>query len=92
MDPFSWNILNFTKKLKRFGEHLIRENDFWYEKTTYPHLFFEWFKHIKGLLKHGEFSWKFCNCNFENIRIYFKNKTYFLKYSVPMVIFQIYKQ
>jgi len=28
MDPFLWNILNFTKKMKQFGEHLIRENDF----------------------------------------------------------------
>jgi len=26
----------------------------------------------KGLLKHGEFSWKFCNCNFESRRTYFK--------------------
>jgi hypothetical protein len=28
MDPFLWNILNFTKKLKQFGEHLIKEKDF----------------------------------------------------------------
>jgi hypothetical protein len=56
MDPFLWNILNFTKKLKWFGIHLIRKNDFWNKKTTCPHDFLECFKHIKGLLKHGEFS------------------------------------
>jgi hypothetical protein len=89
MDPFLWNILKFTKKLKQFGEHLIRENDFWYKKTTYPPAFLECFKYIKELLKHGEFSWKFCNYNFEFIRIYFKNKIIFLIYNVPMVIFQI---
>jgi len=73
MDPFSWNILRFTKKLKWFGEHLIRKKNFWNKKTTCPHVFLEWFKHIKGLLKHGEFSWKFCSCNLESIRIYFKH-------------------
>jgi hypothetical protein len=26
------------------------------QKTTYPHALFEYFKHIKGFLKHGEFS------------------------------------
>ncbi len=31
MDPFLWNILKFTKKLNQFGEHLIREKDFWYK-------------------------------------------------------------
>jgi hypothetical protein len=41
------------------------------QKTAYPHAFHECFKHIKGLLKHGEFSWKFCSHNFENIRTYF---------------------
>jgi len=25
MDPFLWNILQFTKKLKWFGEHLTME-------------------------------------------------------------------
>jgi hypothetical protein len=34
MDPFLWNILKFTKKLKQFGEHLIREKDFLYKKTA----------------------------------------------------------
>ncbi len=28
MDPFLWNTLKFKKKLKRFGEHLIREKGF----------------------------------------------------------------
>jgi hypothetical protein len=28
MDPFLWNILKFTKNLKQFGEHLMREKDF----------------------------------------------------------------
>jgi len=32
----------------------------------------ECFKHIKGLLKYGEFSWKFCSYNFESIIIYLK--------------------
>jgi hypothetical protein len=73
MNPFLRNILKFTKKLKWFGEDLIRIKDFWNKKTTYSHAFLECFKCIKGLLKHGEFSWKFCSCNFESIRIYFKN-------------------
>jgi hypothetical protein len=42
------------------------------KKTTCPYEFLECFKHIKGLLKYGEFSWKFCNYNFESIRTYFK--------------------
>jgi len=74
MDPFLWNILKLTKKLKQFNEHLIKEKDFWFKKTTCPHVFLECFKHIKGFLKHGEFSWKFCSCNFESIRTYLKNK------------------
>ncbi len=86
MDPFLWNIFKFTKKLKRFNEHLIREMTFDL-KNSLVHIFFEWFKHIKRFLKHGEFSWKFCNSNFENIRIYFN-----YIYSVPMVIFQIFKK
>jgi len=73
MDPFLWNILKFTQKLKWFGEHLIRKKDFWNKKNTCPHVFLKCFKHIKKFLKHGEFSWKFCSCNFESIRIYFKN-------------------
>jgi hypothetical protein len=57
MDPFMWNILKFTKKFKQFGEHLIREfMEFLNKKITYPHAFLEYFKHIKILLKHGEFS------------------------------------
>jgi len=55
MDLVLWNILKFTKKLKWFGEHLIREIYFWYIKPTCPHAFLKCFKHIKGLLKHGEF-------------------------------------
>jgi hypothetical protein len=46
------------KKLKWFGEHLIKKKNFWNKKTTCPHVFLECFKHIKRLLKHGEFSWK----------------------------------
>jgi hypothetical protein len=38
------------------------------KKTTCLHVFPKCFKHIKWLLKHGEFSWKFCSCNFESIR------------------------
>ncbi len=95
MDPFLWNILNFTKKLKWFGEHLIKEKGFWYKKTTWPHVFLECFKHIKWLLKHGEFSWKFCSCNFEDIRNYYNIYNiivYLFWYSVPMVIFEIFKK
>jgi hypothetical protein len=33
----------------------------------------------KKLLKHGEFSWKFCSCNFESIKNYFKNEMIFLE-------------
>jgi hypothetical protein len=88
MDPFLWNILKFIKKLKWFGEHLIRKKNFWNKKTTCPHAFLECFRQIKNLLKHDEFSWKFCNCNFESIRIYFKISRIFLIHSVPMVIFQ----
>jgi hypothetical protein len=47
------------------------------QKTTCPHAFLEWFKHIKGFLKHGEFSWKFCSCNFESIKTYLKNNFFF---------------
>jgi len=42
-------------------------------------------------LKHGEFSWKFCNYNFESIKTYLKNLTIFLIYSVPVVTFQKFK-
>jgi hypothetical protein len=91
MDIFLWSILKFTKKLKQFGKHLIREKDIWYKKTTCPLFFLECFKHIKGLLKHGEFSWKFCSCNFESVKNYFKND-FFNIYNVPMVIFQKFKK
>ncbi len=37
-----------------------------------PHASFKCFKHIKGLLKHGEFSWIFCSHKFEIIKTYFK--------------------
>jgi hypothetical protein len=82
------------KKIENIWWTFIKEKNFWYKKTTCPHDFFECFKHIKGLLKHGEFSWKFCNCNFESIRIYFNFVffKFFLTYSVPMVIFQILKK
>jgi hypothetical protein len=52
MDPFLWNMLKFTNQLKYFGEHLIREKTFLIQKNH----FLECFKHIKELLKHGEFS------------------------------------
>jgi len=39
MDPFLWNILKFTKKLKWFVEHLIRKKDFW-NKKLFVHMFF----------------------------------------------------
>jgi hypothetical protein len=73
MDPILWNTLKSTKKLKWFGELLIRKKNFWNKKTTCPHVFFECFEQIKGCLKHGEFSWKFCSCNFKSIIIYLKN-------------------
>jgi hypothetical protein len=56
MDPFLWNILKFTKKLKWFNEHLIREKYLLHRKHTCPHAFLKCFKHIKGLVKHAEFS------------------------------------
>jgi hypothetical protein len=62
------------------------------KKITCPHAFLECFKHIKGFLKHGEFSWKFCSYNFESIKVYLKNKIIFLIYSVPMMIFQKFKK
>jgi hypothetical protein len=91
MDPFLWNILKSKKKMKWFGEHFIRLKEFWNKKNTYPHVFLECFKHTTRLLKHGEFSWKFCSCNFEILKAYFKILMNFLIYSVPMVIFQKFK-
>jgi hypothetical protein len=40
MDLFLWNILKFTKKLKRFGELLIRKRKFEIEKPHVHKLFF----------------------------------------------------
>jgi hypothetical protein len=77
MDPLLWNILKFIKWLKWFGEHLIRKKDFWNKKTTCPDAFLECFKQTKIFLKHGEFSWKFCNCNFESTKIYQKIYEFF---------------
>jgi hypothetical protein len=91
MDPFLWNILKFTKKLKWFGEHLMRKKDFWNKKTTCPHVFLKCFKHIKELLKHGEFSWKICSYNFESIRIYFKIKWMFWYIMIPWWFFKVLK-
>jgi len=70
MDPFVWNILKVTKKLMIWWT-FDKKKGFWNKKTTCPHVFLECLKHIKGLLKHGEFLWKFCSCNFESVRIYF---------------------
>jgi hypothetical protein len=92
IDPFLWNILKFTKKFKWIGEHLIRKKDFWNKKTTCSHGFFECFKHLKWFLKQGEFSWKFCSCNFESIKNYLKNYMNFLIYNVPIVIFQNFEK
>jgi hypothetical protein len=39
MDPFLWNILKFTKKLKWFYEHLIRKSTF-ERKKPLVHMFF----------------------------------------------------
>jgi len=89
MDPFLWNILKFTKKLKLFNEHLMKEKNILIQKTTCPHLFLKCFKHIKGLLKYGEFSRKVFCYNFESIRTYLEN---IYIYSVPTVIFQIFKK
>jgi hypothetical protein len=88
MDPFLWNILKFTNKLKQFGEHLIRTKGFWNKKTTYPHAFLECFKNIKGFLKHDEFSLKFCSCNFESIKTYLKNKQFFWYIMFPWWFFK----
>jgi hypothetical protein len=92
MDPFLWNILKFIKYWKWFGEYLIRKKNFWNKKTTCPHVFLECFKHIKGHLKHCEFSWKLCSFKFENIKFYFKILTNFLIYNLPTVIFQTFEK
>jgi len=39
---------------------------------TYPHPYFECFKYVKGLLKHHEFAWNFCD--FANIGKYSQKK------------------
>ncbi len=79
------------KKIERVGEHLIKGKKNWLKETTCSHAFLECFKHIKALLKHGKFSWKFCSYNFENIKT-FKIYIYFNIYSVHIVIFQIFKK
>jgi len=81
-----------VKYIKVHKKNLINKKEFWNKKTTCPHVFFECFKHIKGFLKHSEFSWKLCSCNFENIKTYFKILTIFSIYSVPMVIFQNFEK
>ncbi len=73
MDPFLWNILNFFFKIEMIWWTFDKEKGLLKQKTTCLHVFLECFKYIKRLLKHGEFSWKFCSCTFETIRIYFKN-------------------
>jgi hypothetical protein len=73
MDPFLWVYQSSKKKFEMILWTFERKKDFWSGKPTYPHVFFECFKHIKGLLKHCEFSWKFCSCNFESLRPCFKN-------------------
>jgi hypothetical protein len=85
MDPFLWNILKFQKKIEMIWWTFDNGKWFLIQKTTYPHAFLECFKHIKGLFKHGEFSWKFCSCNIESITC-FLNKIIFLIYNVLMVI------
>jgi len=40
INPFLWNILKFTKKLKWFGGHLIRKKNF--EKKSHMSTFFFW--------------------------------------------------
>jgi hypothetical protein len=39
MDPFLWNIFKFTKKLKQFSEHLIRERIFYTKKLLVNMIF-----------------------------------------------------
>jgi hypothetical protein len=73
MDPFLWKKLKFTKKKEMIWWIFDKEKRLLKQKTTYPHAFLECFKHIKGLLKHGGFSWKFYSYNFQSIRIYLKN-------------------
>jgi len=62
------------------------------QKNHYPLAFIDYFKHIKRLLKHDEFSKKFCSCNFLSIRTCFKFYVYIYIYiyknNVPMVIFK----
>jgi len=40
MDPFLWNILKFTKNLKWYGEHLIKETKKVETKKPHVHMFF----------------------------------------------------
>jgi len=39
MDTFLWNILKFTKKMKQFGEHLVRKRTFDTKKSLIHMLF-----------------------------------------------------
>jgi hypothetical protein len=72
MDPFLWNILKFTKKIQMIWCKFDKKKYFYIkQKKTHVHML-EFFKHVKRLLKHGEFSWKFCSCNFESIRFFLK--------------------
>jgi hypothetical protein len=87
---FLVEYIKFHKKIETIWWTFDKWKGLLTQKTTCPHVFLKCFKHIKGLLKHGEFSWKLYCSNFESIRTYFKNKTFFLIYSVPMVIFQIF--
>jgi hypothetical protein len=64
--------IKVQKKLEIIQWTFDKEKRLLRQKTICPHVFLECFKHIKGLLKHGEFSWKFCSCNFGSIRVYFK--------------------
>jgi len=43
---------------------------------TYPHPYFECFKYVKGLLKHHEFAWDFCD--FASIGKYSQKKLKFI--------------
>jgi hypothetical protein len=61
------------KKFEMIWQTFDKEKKLMKQKNHLSTFFLKCFKHIKGFLKHGEFSWKFCRCNFESIRIYFKN-------------------
>jgi hypothetical protein len=81
--------IKIHKKIEPIWWTFDKGKGFFIQRTTCPHVFLEC---IKRLLKHGEFSWKFCSCSFENIRIYFRNQTIFLIYNILVVIFQKFKK